>query len=183
MTDTPTDKDWLDIPIDGLSGRFKVNRVGEIASVAGRFGKPGIVRRQSTHKLGYKTINVKGYYPENKKRLKNFLVHRIVAITFIPNPDNLPQVNHISGDKADNRVENLEWCTAQHNSLHSRATGLYVPIRGEQVKASPLTEEDVRDIRMFAAAGIKHVDISRLYPVKRQTINNIVNRYTWRHVA
>ena len=57
-------------------------------------------------------------------------VHRMVAQAFIPNPNNLPQVNHINGDKHDNRAENLEWCTSQHNVQHSIQTGLRPSLKG-----------------------------------------------------
>lgn len=66
----------------------------------------------------------KGYYIiilSNIKR-KGFKIHRLVASAFIPNPNNLPQVNHINEDKTDNRVENLEWCTSQYNSNYGTRT-------------------------------------------------------------
>lgn len=69
---------------------------------------------------GYKLVVLNG---------KSCYVHRIVAEAFIPNPNNLPQVNHINGDKTDNRVENLEWVTIRGNSNHyykSKFPGTYL---------------------------------------------------------
>lgn len=63
-------------------------------------------------------------YPHVRIHRRKVYVHRLVALAWIPNPDNYREVNHINGVKADARVENLEWCTPAHNKRHARATGL-----------------------------------------------------------
>ena len=65
---------------------------------------------------------------------KNRNIHRVIAETFIPNPNNLPCVNHKDGNKQNNRVDNLEWCTHSENTLHSFRTGLQKTNRWGKVK-------------------------------------------------
>lgn len=69
-------------------------------------------------------ISKKGYHQVTLSGIGRKKVHRLVAMLFIPNPDNLPQVNHKDGNKSNNRVENLEWCDQDYNNKHARGTGL-----------------------------------------------------------
>lgn len=77
----------------------------------------------------------------------HFLVHRLVAEAFIPNPDNKPQINHIDGNKFNNYVGNLEWTTAHENTQHSYDTGLQIAPQGEGNYKAKLTTEQVEYVR------------------------------------
>ena len=80
--------------------------------------KPRVLNQNETTK-GYLTI----WFTHNKKN-QSQKVHRLIAETFIPNPENKPQVNHIDGNKKNNSVENLQWATQEENMNHAKVNGL-----------------------------------------------------------
>jgi hypothetical protein len=102
--------------IEGYSGLYEIDIDGNIYSHhlhKERLLKPGLMTS------GYKMIFLK-----KDKKAKMFSIHRLLAIHFIPNPNNLPQVNHKDGNKLNNSIDNLEWCTQSHNIQHAYDTGL-----------------------------------------------------------
>ncbi len=112
---------------------------------------------------------------------KNYLIHRLVAEKYIPNPENKPQVNHKDGNKDNNHVDNLEWTTAKENKTH--AVDHELVASGTQIVHSRLTEEDVRFIRANAKKTMKIKDLAAKYHVSVRTISNIVNHRTWNHIS
>lgn len=97
---------WMEV--EGSEG-YLVSNLGRVKSI--RFGKERILKL---------TYNTGGYTQVNLHGSKVGTVHRLVAVAFIPNPDDKPHINHINGVRDDNRVENLEWCTVAENNYHSR---------------------------------------------------------------
>src|SRR5690606_22957036 len=107
-------------------------------------------------------------------------VHRLVAEAFIPNPDNLPLINHINGVKTDNRPENLEWCDHRHNVDHACRLGLMG--KGEDLPFSKLTSEDIPVIRNLFRRGQTFDEIAPQFGVDRKTIIDVINKRTWKHI-
>lgn len=105
--------------IEGTGGRYEVSNTGKIRSL--NYNKTGEVKelKQKIDKYGYCTVIL-----HIDKKQKYPTVHRLVAKAFISNPNNLPQVNHRDGNKQNNNVENLEWCTSSENVQHAFDIGL-----------------------------------------------------------
>ncbi|PAK29612.1 HNH endonuclease [Bacillus velezensis] len=108
-------------------------------------------------------------------------VHRLVALHFIPNPKNLPMVNHIDGNKANADIKNLEWVTPKENAQHASRTGLLR--KGARHPASKITEEQAREILSDYRSGLSlnEVRIKHSYASK-SIVDKICCRQRWNHL-
>lgn len=116
---------------------------------------------------------------DDKGKVHFCRVHRLVALAFIPNPENKPHINHKDGVKNNNVLENLEWCTDLENSQHAWSMGL-MPC-GEKLKKSKLKESDVISIRT-TERDISLSKLAKKYGVSFQTISQIKNNKIWNHL-
>jgi hypothetical protein len=115
---------------------------------------------------------------------RKHLIHRLVAEAYLPNPNGLPCVNHKDGNKLNNEVSNLEWCTYKENMEHASEHGLLKSI-GSNNPASKLTEEEVKYIKSVYKKGDLEYGSSALgrkFGVDHKAIWNIVNGVTWRAI-
>jgi hypothetical protein len=127
-------------------------------------------------------LNPKGYplVSLNKSNKGVFLVHRLVALAFIPNPNSLPQINHKDGIKTNNHISNLEWVTGKENIQHAIKTGLFEHMYGENNANSIFNKNDIINIRndyINSSLGIKN--LAKKYNTSNNTIKIIIYNKTW----
>lgn len=116
-------------PVKGYKGRYEVSSLGRVKSIARLVKRPGSPKgdQRRTERLLALHPNPKGYFTvrlSKRSVWRTRTVHRLVAVAFILNPENKPQLNHKNGVKTDNQVKNLEWATNQENQDHAWAIGL-----------------------------------------------------------
>jgi len=104
---------------------------------------------------------------------KNYFVHRLVAIAFLENPENKKIVNHIDGDKSNNHVSNLEWCTYSENSKHAYDIGIHKPYIGVKDKGNNKFAKEWDDL---SKKGMSFREIGRLYNVSHHTVSRTINK-------
>jgi hypothetical protein len=173
---------WKDVV--GYEGLYMVSNFGYVKSMAkewvcnkGKRVKPETIMRMA--------IDTSGYYQcwlsNGSGKPKNMLVHRLVAMAFLENIYNKNDVNHKNGIKSDNRVENLEWVTRSENIIHAFENNLIIPAKGSRHGMSILDEDDVLKIRELSKKYTK-IELARMFGIGRRSINNIVNRKSWKHI-
>lgn len=198
MADTEfTTERWL--PVVGYENVYSVSDMGRVRSE-----RTGIILRPSASPAGYLGVVLCVLGARDTRR-----VHRLVAEAFLAVPRK-ETINHIDGDKLNNRVANLEWATVHENFAHASRTGLMssgsrhgsrthperVPsgdrhgshvhpervCRGDRKPNTVLTSDDIREIRSLVSSGARHRGVAGQFGVTEPTIWKIVNRRSWRHV-
>lgn len=153
---------WKDI--EGYENRYQVSNYGRVRGLCFR-GK-----KREEPKILAQPINCNGYHiitiRDSSGARKTWIVHRLVANAFIPNPENLPMVNHKDECKTNNHVDNLEWCTNSYNQLYS----LNLHQERKQKMASHLFDENGKHICSWAKKGIAH---TRFEKVKQYTLDGV----------
>ena len=160
----------------GYEGLYIIDNLGNVVSlpkVQGRYVHNKYhVLSEKVNKYGYVEVSL-----AKDGNVRTFLLHRLIAQHFIPNPDNLPEVNHINGIKSDNRIENLEWVSVSQNMKHAfknnlsdfqrKSLGALAKINEKNMYARVILEKDgkeyifnsVREAAVFA--GTNRDDITR----------------------
>jgi len=174
---------WKDII--GFESSYQISNFGRVKSldryVWNKANKSYSLLRGKIHKLDIKN---KLYYQigiwENSK-IKKYLIHRLVAIHFVENRNNLPEVNHIDCDKLNNNYTNLEWCSHLENQHHAKINGRYSNHPNGVNKINSILNDNA--IIHIRSMQLRNIDYCNLYNVKPSTITCIqkdLNR--WKHV-
>ena len=165
--------------INGYEGLYQVSNYGRVKSLprliisGNRFNRNKNIR-YSKMKILKMVIGNDKYYKtafSYNKKMKYLRVNRLVAQAFIPNPNNLPQVNHKNEIKTDNRVENLEWCTAKYNSNYGTKNK-----RVSNKAKKPVNQYDLEG--KFIKTWNSPLDASIYYGVSKTTIYSCCNGKT-----
>lgn len=161
---------WKDVV--GYEGLYEVSSLGRVKSYVKN--KSGRILKNILLNSGYETVGLFFNGFTNRK-----LVHRLVAESFICNPDLKNTVNHIDGIKNNNFALNLEWSTQSENITHAHKNGLVNTAKGERNGCSKLNYQQIIEIR---ASNFTNKKLAEIYSVSQPLISQIKNRKKWNHL-
>lgn len=175
---------WKDIK--GYEGIYQVSTFGRVKSLARTIPVKTRWNSYCDRKLSEKILkpvdNGHGYLFVTlviDGDVTQKYIHRLVAETFIQNPNDLSEVNHKDGDKGNNNVDNLEWVTPSYNMKHSYDIGLHKPLT-RPLNNCKLSSEMVNEIRLRNQNGESQAKLSRELNIPPSTIQAVCSGTTWR---
>lgn len=183
--------DYKEIP--GFEG-YLVNETGDVYSLP----KNGKYGHRNHHGMFLKKTLWRGHYIVRVAKTHQ-LVHRLVALTFIPNTENKPCVNHLDGNKTNNHVSNLEWCTIRENNIHAIKNGLINNKTDKKIASSifwgkknqhhtlkatrKFTMEQVEQIKTAHQRLGVFAQVGKMFNCSAKTIEKIINNKSYQITA
>jgi hypothetical protein len=171
-------EEWKDInDFDGYEVSNFGNVRGKDRLKKGRHGlrlTNGQPMKQVSNKKGYPEVRFR------KEGTHTKLVHRLVAKAFVSNHDNKSQVNHIDGNKLNNRADNLEWVNNSENQLHAYKLGLQPSRAGEKNNKAKITDKDVTLLKQLYNSGKSVVEVSKTMNISLGSTRHIIYGRTWK---
>lgn len=160
-------EEWKDI--NGYEERYQISNTGKV------------MNKQNGNILS-PCNNGNSYMSVQLGRGKRFYIHRLVGQHFLSNTNDYKEMNHINGNRQDNNINNLEWCTRQENIDHKKITG--TQLYGSKIYKALLNESQVLIIkRLLLMNKYKQVSIAKVFNVSTKCISDIKLGYTWKHVG
>ena len=179
------DEIWAPIPVEGYEEHYEISSEGRIKSLERVIIEKTGKQRTKKEKIvtAKRSGNYLGVTLHGDKGSKRFYIHRLVALAFIPNPNNKDCVNHLNRNKHDNRICNLEWVSYKENTEHALASREWdIPCpKGEHCHSSKVSEADVIWIRENWEPG-QTAKYAKDYKVTYAAMSRIVKGINWRHI-
>lgn len=168
------------MPVVGYEGLYSVSFLGAVWSHAqSKYTKSKWLK--PSDRKGYKSVMLF----KNGKATRHS-IHRLVATAFIPNPEKLPQLNHKDGNKLNNFMGNLEWCSSKNNTHHAIKNGMRETVvasrRGEKSNWAKYDKHQIMSMRALYKAGHTQKQIASMYGSIQAYISDVVNRKVWKHI-
>jgi hypothetical protein len=145
-----------------FDGKYEVTSSGKVFSNVGKRKELKGKVSKSGYRMMVLTVNGKKIYPN---------LHRLVAESFIPNPKNYPEVNHKDGNKLNNNVNNLEWCTPSQNQIHSRDNDL------QNTKINMEIANEIREL--YSTGSYTYRSLAKKYDIGKTEIGYIIKNKRW----
>lgn len=164
---------WKDIK--NFEGHYQVSNLGRVKSI--KFSNYRIMKTKLCH--GYPQVGLRLL---NKPR-KFMYIHRLLGIHFLDNPNNYEEINHKDGNRSNNNLTNLEWCSSSQNIKHSFDKLGKQPRWGEKCNFAKLTKNEVLKIKdLLNNTELTQKEIGKRFGVGQQQISRIKNKVRWSHL-